>query len=222
MRAGLSFLDMEDLSRTLAVRASEMKTIPRFLWGSFRIALKLALEEVAAGSLANDHYPSKDSPLPTAGSLGQKKIVGSFREVCSRAVGRPSRDSDICSEQAAVVSHRRGRRQESGLDKRVSRVHHLVQLGELSSGREALEGAALAPGTTERPPRPREAIPEIPPHKLFELDEVSFSRNLRSAKKGAASGLSGMTGTSTSPLHPETPTFSAVWRVSSLEVKSHR
>ena len=48
MRAGLPLLDMEDLSRTFAVRASVMKTVPRFLWGSFRIALELAFEEVAA------------------------------------------------------------------------------------------------------------------------------------------------------------------------------
>ena len=53
MRAGLPLLDMEDLSQVFAVRASVMKVVPQFLWGSFRIALKLALEEVAAGSLAN-------------------------------------------------------------------------------------------------------------------------------------------------------------------------
>ena len=113
------------------------------------------------------------------------------------------RASENCSEQAAVASRRRGRRQESGLDKRVSRALHLVQLGELSSGRQALEGANLARGTTatlnalrdpqKRLPRPREAIPEIPPHKSLELDKVSFCRNLRSSKKGAASGPSGIT-----------------------------
>ena len=68
-----------------------------------------------------------------------------------------------------------------------------MQLGELSSGRQALEGADLASGTTatlnalrdptKRPPRPREDVPQIPPHRPFELDEMLFSRNLRSAKK---------------------------------------
>ena len=76
------------------------------------------------------------------------------------------------------------------MDKRVSRA-------QLSSGRQALEGVDLAPGTTATlnalrdpqkcTPRPREAIPEIPPHRPLELDEVSFCR------KGAASGPSGMT-----------------------------
>ena len=49
MRAGLPQLDMVDLRR-----GGVMTGVPRFLWGSFRIALKLALEEIAAGSVVND------------------------------------------------------------------------------------------------------------------------------------------------------------------------
>ena len=54
MRAGLPQLDMVDLSQVSARRAAVMKGVPRLLWGSFRIALKLALEVIAAGSVAND------------------------------------------------------------------------------------------------------------------------------------------------------------------------
>ena len=54
MRAGLPLLDMVDLSQVFARRAAVMKGVPRFLWSSFRIAMKLALEEIAAGSLATD------------------------------------------------------------------------------------------------------------------------------------------------------------------------
>ena len=46
MRAGLRFLDDE----TLAQRAAVMKNIPKFLWGSFRVALRVALEEISIGS----------------------------------------------------------------------------------------------------------------------------------------------------------------------------
>ena len=78
----------------------------------------------------------------------------------------------------------------------------MVQMGELSSARQALEGAELAPGTpataafrdtTRRPDCPRDSIPPalmdlVPP--LFELDEVMFVKNLRSSKRGAVGGPS--------------------------------
>ena len=87
-------------------------------------------------------------------------------------------------------------------ERRAARAHALVQLGELSAGRVALEAAELAPGTEEtyraltdprrRPPRPREPISDhllnMSP-ALFELDEDRFAR---SARKGAAPGPSGM------------------------------
>ena len=75
-------------------------------------------------------------------------------------------------------------------------------MGELSSARQALEGAALAPGNeatlrqltdaSRRPPQPRGPLPpevlnHVPP-VAFDLDEDVFNRNLRSSKKGAAGG----------------------------------
>ena len=79
-------------------------------------------------------------------------------------------------------------------------------MGEPSSARQALEGATLAPGNsdtlnqlkdpTRRPPRPREPLPHVVSHvpgRAFELDEQLLSRNLRSARRGAAAGPSGMT-----------------------------
>ena len=80
-------------------------------------------------------------------------------------------------------------------------------MGELSSGRQALEGADLAPGNdwtlatlqdpSKHPPRIRlgdelpvtEFAPEIP----FEVDEKKFLTNLRTSRRGAAAGPSGMT-----------------------------
>ena len=63
-----------------------------------------------------------------------------------------------------------GRRQpRDDIANRATRDEMLVHLGELSSARQALEGAAFAPGTnatlsvltdeTERPARPREPLP---------------------------------------------------------------
>ena len=80
-------------------------------------------------------------------------------------------------------------------------------MGELSSARQALEGAAVAPGTEEtrealqdpgkRPQEPYEPLParlrNLEPDTQFQLDEDKFARNVRSAKRGAAPGPSGMT-----------------------------
>ena len=195
----------------------------------------MALEEVAAGSAANDRLRQERGwklflilprmllhRPPRGGLLGKEKLLARFEKFAAGQWTDLLRASDLCSEQA----RRKGRRQESGFDKRVSRALHLVQLGELSSGRQALEGADLAPGTTatlnalrdptKRPPRPREDVPRIPPHRPFELDEMLFSRNLRSAKKGAAGGPSGMTWEHLRPLLDSPRDSRVLFRVADL------
>ena len=54
LRAGLRFLDEVDSCQMFAQRAAVMKNIPKFLWGSFRVALRIALEEISIGSTQND------------------------------------------------------------------------------------------------------------------------------------------------------------------------
>ena len=86
-------------------------------------------------------------------------------------------------------------------------------MGELSSARQALEGAEVAPGSRatldllrDESKRPRSARVPIPPALAnleprvpFLLDEDLFARNLRSAKRGSAGGPTGMT---VEHLHP--------------------
>ena len=48
-RRGFAQLDEVDLPDLFTCRASVMQTVPRFLWGSFRAALKVALEEILEG-----------------------------------------------------------------------------------------------------------------------------------------------------------------------------
>ena len=81
-----------------------------------------------------------------------------------------------------------------------------MQVGELSAGRQALEGAALAPGTEEtlrelrdparsgraRDPLPRALLEHVPDRPLT-LNEQKFAQVLRSSRRGAAAGPSGMT-----------------------------
>ena len=91
--------------------------------------------------------------------------------------------SATCDEQAAT-----GRRVNGDdLERRAKRAELLVGMDELSSARQALEGAELAPGTNEtlqmlsdhpkRPPKIREPLPvEVTNHVLevpFELSRSS-------------------------------------------------
>ena len=76
-------------------------------------------------------------------------------------------------------------------------MHSLVQMGELSRGRAALETAERAPGPNETlealrgvvPPRAREPIPNhLMDHVLDApcgLDEDTFAKHVRSAHKAA-------------------------------------
>ena len=80
-------------------------------------------------------------------------------------------------------------------------------MAELSSARQALEGAAMVPGNEEtraalqnperRPPCLRDPIPpdilNAAPVGPLVLDAENFARNMRSAKRGAKGGPSGMT-----------------------------
>ena len=92
------------------------------------------------------------------------------------------------------------RRRQDDLELRAIRAERLVQVGELSSARQALKGAHLAPGNeatlrqltdaSRRPPQPREPLqPEVLNHVppfAFDVDEDVFNRNLRLSKKGTA------------------------------------
>ena len=118
------------------------------------------------------------------------------------------RQSVHSCEEASRVATRRSRRQ--GIDtveQRGARAERLVQLGEISSSRQALESGKVAPGILatlraltdpdRRPPVPREPLPEalltMRPSTLFELDADRFMSNIRVARRGAAPGSSGLT-----------------------------
>ena len=115
--------------------------------------------------------------------------------------------SIACDAQAAQSRRRQRRRGADDVQQRAIRAETLVQVGELSHARQVLEGADLAPGNlatldvlrdqSRRPALPREPLPEeltnFTPTRAFELDESKFNKNLRSSRRGAAAGPSGMT-----------------------------
>ena len=116
-----------------------------------------------------------------------------------------------CSRIVLFVAHtqsvrRRRHQHHDGDAKRASRVLSLVQVGELSAARQALEGASMAPGTNAtlrelthpdiRPPVPREGmsrvVAEAQPAERFQLVSEEFLICVRKARRGAAAGPSGV------------------------------
>ena len=97
-----------------------------------------------------------------------------------------------------------GDRTADDVQKRADRALKLVQMGELSAGRLALDGAQVADGnqvtlkvlTDRRPPVPRATLSQFvleSQPEVFFLDEGLFVQSLRSSRRGAAAGPSGTT-----------------------------
>ena len=112
---------------------------------------------------------------------------------------------DLLTE-CTILEGRRGSI-HSDLERRVARAGKLVALGEISSARQALEAAEIAPGnvftlnsltnTDRRPDVPRSPLPEsistFVPATTLPLEKERFIKNLRCARKGASGGPTGMT-----------------------------
>ena len=111
------------------------------------------------------------------------------------------------AEKGAVASARKRRRGRSNENEsRAARALFLTR-GSLSSARHALEASPLAPGDestrakltdeNRRPSKPRrrldQDILEMEPEEPFHIDVDKFQHNLRTARRGAAGGPSGMT-----------------------------
>ena len=217
---GFQSLDDVDLTQVFEVPAMVMKSIPKFMRGAFRGALKLSLQEIQRGSTANNSVveargwklffllPRLLLFRPPRGGLIPK---GRLQERLARfAAGDWEAlllSSLEASMQGVTASRRRRRRHVDDMASRVSRATGLANLGELSRARQALEGDALAPGDestwklltdeVRRPRFPREPLRrefvDMTPSVAVDLDLDLFTKNLRSARRGVAGGPSGMT-----------------------------
>ena len=98
---------------------------------------------------------------------------------------------------SVTTSRRRLREPQDDLDRRAPALH-LVHFGEVSSARQALEGASAAPGTlrtlaavtdpSRRPPQARAYLDDIAmethPVIPFDLTHAKFLQNLRTSRRG--------------------------------------
>ena len=177
-RRGLESMDHVDLRVFFCV----MKCVPAFMKGSYRNAMRLTLHEADRApcghrcvglSRAWKAFLLLPRMLlhrhPRGGLIAKSSLIErlqSFKEGNWTIL----LDTSVkCAEQASQASRCRRRRQDDEIAKRADRAQSLVQMGELSAARQALEGAAVAPGTeatraaltdpAKRPPAPREPLP---------------------------------------------------------------
>ena len=218
IRAALARLDEVDLETEFQRRGAVMKTVPHFLRGPYRSAMRLAMGEALQDSEQRRERGWKlFLMLPRlllyrpcrGGNVHKEKLSKRFQDFSDGRWTELLAGSRKCAEDASQAQRRkrRRRRPEEELGRRAARAFALVQLGELSSGRQALEGASVANGTQQtlealrdpdrRPPLPRDPLPEAilehEPEVRFSLEAHRFAANLRSSRRGAAAGLSGMT-----------------------------
>ena len=87
--------------------------------------------------------------LPTGGGIPKQKLLERFDMFNRGQWEALLAASCVCCTQAAV-GRRRWRTQSDNISGRVERAEALVHLGELSSARQVLEGAQLAPGSRQK------------------------------------------------------------------------
>ena len=202
IREAFRRMDRVDLDNIFRRRAEVMKTIPSFLRGPFRIGRSQHVRHARGWKL----FLLLPRMLPMRGTRGgfisKEKLRRRFEMFNEGRWEELIRDSEVASNQASVAMHRRRRRHMDEEERSARRAHTLVQLGEVSAGRAALEAAELAPDSEEtrreltdprrRSSRAREPIAQhilnCVPDTLFVLDEDVFAKNVRSARKGAVPG----------------------------------
>ena len=211
-------LDSVNLVEVFSRRAHVMRAVPMVFRGEFRSALRFAMQEIVDGARSEDPVRCTRAwklffLLPRMllfrpvrrGLVPRTKLEERFRQFQSGDWTSLLLETAAVSEEAHSRSVRRRRRDTKDNEaKRVAWAMARVQLGELSAARQALEEAAVAPGTlatlaelTNRGFRPR--VPRQPinedimrkvPGEQFQLDPDEFLIGLRKARRGAAAGPS--------------------------------
>ena len=222
MRTGFLSLDGVNVEDLFERRACVMKSVPKLLRGACQTVLRIAFREALSVDATRRERGRKLLMLalrmllfkPARGGLVSRETLTSRFNKFSRGEWLDLIEAGAkCAEEATTVSRQRRSREVDVEEKRAAKVLAFVQVGELSSARQALEGAEPAPGNdttlrelrnpARRPNVAQEPTPEeirtlVPPE--FEPDENLFLRTLRSSKRGSAGGPSGMTNEHLRPL----------------------
>ena len=219
--AGFRMLEGVSLTEIFHRRACVMRSVPIIVRGAYRMAMRIALQEVVTGRAENSEVRvSRGWKLftllprlllhrsPRGGLVPKRQLEERFRLFQQGEWAELLVRSASVDAQAHLLSSRRRRRQQQDTEeRRCDRARSLVHMGELSAARRALEAAPVAPGTMatlrmltdpgRRPPVAREGlcqeVADAVPDRAFRLDPEEFLVCLRTARRGAAAGPSGMT-----------------------------
>ena len=221
MVEGFNSLDCVNLEEVFEVRTLKMKTVPAFLTGAHRSALKVILEEINRPRLSGNALAGIRAwklfvllprillfRPPRGGLIPRPQLEERFSKFNSGqcvTLLECSLEQAVSASRAAPRKRRRGKNQDE--ENRAATAFHLTQLGELSSARQALEASPVAPGNeatrkilTDNTRRPRELRAELDPVIVSMEPEVPLNlgldklqQNLRTSRRGAAGGPSGMT-----------------------------
>ena len=168
---------------------------------------------------------------PRRGGSVPKKTLSARVDLFEKGLWVDLVEMSLASSVEATNAQARRRRRIDGdnVGRRARRAFHMVQLGEVSAGRQALDGASLAPGDSQtkkaleepsgRPAVPRDSVPDsiaqFEPEERFSLAQELFLKNVRCARRGAAPGPSGMTADHLRPLLEHSPIANALSQVAS-------
>ena len=127
MATGFESSDMVDLKRVFEVRALVMKSVPGFMKGAFRGAMKISLEEIKKGQLAsNVETTTRGWKLfmllprmllcrpPQGGLVPRKRLEERFAAFNAGDWVNLIEFSLECGMQGAVAQSRKQRRESSG------------------------------------------------------------------------------------------------------------
>ena len=180
---GLQSLDEVDLKEVFKKRSMVMKNVPPFLRGCFRGAMRLVCKTVNHGRReSNVQMETRGWKLflllprmlvfrpPRGGLVPRQRLVERVNKFISGEWRSLVEGSLMVAASGEASSRRRRRRQQSDdMERRANRAPDLMQMGEVSAARQALEAAVVAPGTkrtldmlqdpARRPSHPRAALP---------------------------------------------------------------
>ena len=147
-------LDAVDLHEVFELRARVMRSVPAVLRGAFRASIRVSMQEILNGVEAHSEVRAERGwklflLLPRmllfrparGGVVPRKKLEGRIRQFQEGDWISLLNNSANCAAQAKVAGPGGGTVQTKP---RAARAMSLVQVGELSAARQALEGAALA------------------------------------------------------------------------------
>ena len=136
IRAALAELDHVDLMAEFSRRAIVMKTIPHFLRGQFRNALRVAMDEALEMNQLRSERGWKLFMLlprlllfrpPRGGHVHKSKLAERFQDFIEGKWMHLLRTSRQCAEDASSAQCRKRRRhQEDDLERRAGRALSLV------------------------------------------------------------------------------------------------